>query len=156
MGFDVKWQSATLHGKTDARFAASSSAWVGRTVAAVIGRWRECRNQYLYVSGLTTSAGEVVKGLEKATGKSFEVGHGDVADCVYEAEKRIKMGFPSAGMFLMERSVLYDESLDAVRPFEQHESRYSLGLDEERLEDIIRSVMHDYEHHGGQVGCGCD
>ena len=156
LGFDIKWQSATLHGKGSARFAASSSPWVGRVTLAVIEHWKDVQHQYLYASGMITSAGKVVGALEKARGKTFEVGRQDIDECVREAESRIEKGFPDAGMFLMERSVLYDESLDAVRPFDQTNAKIKLGLEEERLEDIIKSVMHDYEHHGGNAGCGCD
>lgn len=156
LGFDLKWQSATLHGKEAAQFAASSYAFVGRVILAVIEQWPDVENQYLYAAGLTTSAGEIVKGLEKSTGKSFEVGRGEVTECIHEAERRIELGFPDAGMFLMERSVLYDEDLGATRPFEEVDAKSKLGLDKERLEDIINAVVHDYEHHGGQAGCGCD
>ncbi|KAK4613482.1 hypothetical protein CLAFUW4_09158 [Fulvia fulva] len=38
IGFDLQWQSATIHGKGNERFAASSTAWSGQVAAAVIGK----------------------------------------------------------------------------------------------------------------------
>ena len=155
LGFDLKWQSATLHGRGDERFAASSISRVGQAVFAVIQHWNEVRGQYLYASGLMTSANDVLEALEEATGKKWEAGRGEVEDCVREAEQRIDRGFPDDGMFLMERSVLYDESLDAVRPFVLHDAKPLLGLKPERLGDVVKTAIHQHDHHGNG-GCGCD
>ena len=156
MGIDLKWQSATLHGEGHERFPASSSPWIGRVMLAVIEHWQEVKNEYIYASGMTISANEVIAGLEQETGKTFEVGRADVEQCVYEAERRLTSGFPDAGMFLMERSVLYDEDMNAVGPFDQHDAKDRLGLKPENLHDIIHGVLHDEKHHGGKPGCGCD
>ena len=157
MGFDMKWQSATLHGKGHERFAASSSAWIGQVVLAVIRQWSDLQNQYLYAASMITCANDIVQCFEKDTGKKFEVGRAEMDECVREAERRIDRGFPDAGMFLMERSVLYDESLAAVRPFEDDDddAKGKLGLEGERLEDVIKGIVHEYEHHGGNADCGC-
>lgn len=155
LGFDIKWQSATLHGQGHERFAASSSSWIGRVVLAVIQHWDTVANRYVYAAGLTTSGDEVVAALEKATGQEFVASKGDVKDCVREAEARIERGFPDAGMFLMRRSVMYDEEIGAARAFEQEDAKKTLGLEAEKLEDIIDFVNHEFAHHQ-QGGCGCD
>lgn len=156
LGFDVKWQSAALAGNDNVRFPGSSTPWDGKVMAAVIKHWDKVKDQYLYVAGLTVNAREILKSLEKARGKEFAVGRGDVKEHVSEAHKRFKQGFPDAAMYLLERSVLYDEDLANTEPFEKHDAKEKLGLEAEKLEDIIKAVMHDYEHHGGQGGCGCD
>lgn len=155
LGFDLKWHSATLHGSGNESFAASSTAWTGRVVTAVIDRWSDMRNQYIYACGLVTSANEVLNALERSTGKEWEAGRGEVGDCVREAERRIDRGFPDAGMFLMERSVLYDESLGAVGPFKDQDAKTKLGLSGEKLDDVVRAAVHRHSH-AGDGGCGCD
>ena len=156
LGFDVKWQSASLAGDENVPFAGSSSPWTGKVMAAIIQHWEEVKNQYLYTAGLTTTARDIIRSLEKDRNKQFAVGKGNVKETVQEAERRIKSGFPDAGMFLMERSVFYEEEMGAVKPFQDGDAKERLGLQGERLEDIIKAVMHDYEHHGGHAGCGCD
>lgn len=155
IGFDLQWQSATLHGSGDERFAASSTPWLGQVVFKVIEHWDSVRNQYLYAAGFTTTANDMLRCLEHVTGKQWEAGRGEVADCIHEAERRIDRGFPDAGMFLMERSILYDEKLDAVRPFVEKDAKAKLGLQGERLEDVVKEAMHHHDHHG-KGGCGCD
>ena len=155
IGFDLQWQSATIHGTGNELFAASSTAWNGEVAAAVIEHWHDVKNQYLYVSGMTTTANEVLDQLQSKTGQKWEIGSRDVEDIVHEAERRFERGFPDAGMFLMERSVLFDSKLDAVQSFVEHDAKERLGLEAENLEMVMKKVVHVYKHHG-KGGCGCD
>lgn len=155
LGFDLQWQSATLHGSGEERFAASSTAWLGRTVLSVIQQWDDVQNQYLYISSMITSANELLQCARHVSGKQWEAGRADVEECVREAERRIARGFPDAGMFLMERSVLYDESLAAVQPFLQRDAKGRLGLQGESVEEVVHEALHQHDHHG-KGGCGCD
>ncbi|KAK3064072.1 hypothetical protein LTS18_010347 [Coniosporium uncinatum] len=155
LGVDLKWQSATLVGTGKEVFAASSDAWVGRVVKAVVERWEEVQGRYLYAAGMTVSAAEVVERLEKYGGKKFEVGYVEVEDVKREAERRMDRGFPDAGMWLTERTVWCEEGVDAVRPYVEEDAKKTLGLEGESLDEIVREVLHKQKHHGGR-GCGCD
>lgn len=162
LGFDLAWRNASMHGSGDERFAASSSAWIGRVLCGVVEHWddRGVRNQYLRAAESVTTANEVLRALESAMsndGRPWTAERGDVEVCVREAEKRIERGFPDAGMFLLERSVLYDESLNAVEAFEREDANGVLGLKREGLEGTVREVVREYrDDGGGKAGCGCD
>lgn len=156
LGLDLKWQSATIPGSGNERFAASSSAWVGSVARALITNWEDIKNQHLYASGMIISGNEIVQCLQTRTGQEWEIGNVEVADMVCEAERRFERGFPDAGMFLMERSVLYDESLEALRPFVEKDAKAKLGLTGgEDLEHVIQRVVHEHKHHG-KGDCGCE
>ncbi|GME25213.1 hypothetical protein GTA08_BOTSDO03473 [Neofusicoccum parvum] len=154
LGFDIKWQSATVHGSGTEEFAVSSLKRVGELVARVVERWDSVRNEYLYAAGCITTADEIVKCLQKSTGKEWSVGLVETEECVKEAEKRLARGYPDAGMLLMERSVLYDRSLEAVDSFKMKSANEILGLQQEKVEEIVKSAVHDFEHHG-KAECGC-
>jgi hypothetical protein len=154
MGFDLEWHSATIHGIGTEPFAASSLERVGKVVERVISHWDKVKNQYIYAAGVITSANEVLRSAEKATGHEFTVGNYDVEDCIAEGEKRIEKGYPDSGMFLLERSVLYDEQLYASRPFKEQSANEILGLSSESIETMIKVAYHDFQHHG-KPGCGC-
>lgn len=154
LGFDFKWQSATIHGKGDERFAASCTTWVGEAVSAAFQRWEEVKNQYVYVAEMAVSANEIVESVQKATGQHWELGYVDVEDTLREAETRMKRGFPDAGMLLMERSVFYDQSLHAVASFSDETTKDLLGLQSRSLSEVVRRVVHEYKHYG-QGDCGC-
>lgn len=154
MGFDMTWHSATIHGIGTEPFAASSLERVGHVVASVVRHWEEVKDQYIYAAGVITSANEVLRSAERATGHEWTVGSHDVEDSVREGEARIQRGFPDAGMALLERSVLYDEQLDASAPFQSRSANRILQLSAESVEDIVNRAYHDLQHHG-KPGCGC-
>lgn len=160
LGFDWGWRSATLHGSGDERFPASSAEWIGRAVEAVVRCWEheDVRNRYLRLCGTVTSANEVVKSLEQAMQREWSADRGgDVAECVREAEKRMERGFPDAAVFLLERSLLYDEDLNITPAFEDDRLKRLLGLREESVSGIVRSVVSGFQQDGGKkAGCGCD
>lgn len=163
MGFDIEWQSATIHNSGNERFAASSSSWPGKVALSLIEHWEAVQNLYLYIPGLITTANAILEEFKRQTGgKEWIAGKVSVEDILREAEGRFARGFPDAGIFLLERSVLFDdegEGLGAVRPFVVEEGeedwKGKLGLEGERLEGIVEGVLHDFREHG-KGGCGCD
>lgn len=105
---------------------------------------------------MLTTANALLQSLQDQMGQTWEVGNTDVGDLVDEADRRFERGFPDAGMFLMERSVLYDGDLEAVRPFVERDAEAKLGLGEgEDLGEVVERVVHEFEHLGGG-GCGCE
>ena len=155
LGFDMKWQSVTIHGTGDERFAASSTSWNGKVARAILDHWDKVRDQYVYAAGLITTANECLSALQDSTGQEWTRGNNDVEDMVREAEQRINRGFPDAGMFLLEKSVLCDESLSAVKPFKDNDAKEVLGLQAEDLGSLVKRAVHDFRHHGkGDCGCG--
>ncbi|CAN9276073.1 unnamed protein product [Alternaria alternata] len=154
MGFDMEWHSATIHGTGTEPFSASSLERVGQIVVRTIQHWDEIKNQYIYAAGMITSANEVLRSAEKATGHEFTVGNYDVEECIVEGQKRIEKGFPDSGMFLLERSVLYDKTLEASKPFKDRSANSIMGLTPESVEVVVSTAYHDFKHHG-KPGCGC-
>ncbi|KAF2628025.1 isoflavone reductase family protein [Macroventuria anomochaeta] len=144
LGLDMEWHSATIHGIGTETFAASSLQRVGQVVARVIAHWEQVKNQYIYAAGVLTST----------TQREFTVGNYDVEDCIKEGETRIQRSYLDSGMFLLERSILYDEQLGATEPFELRSSNELLELMPESVETIVANAYHDLKHHA-KPGCGC-
>jgi hypothetical protein len=155
LGFDLQWQSATIHGTGNERFAATSLGRVGVVTASVIRNWNEVKNQYIYAAGVLVSAKEILASLERLTGSTWSAGFSDVEGCVREGESRIERGFPDAGMFLMERSILYDEQLDAVCAFQDQDAKEILQLEPDDVNNIVGEALHSFKHRG-KPGCGCE
>jgi hypothetical protein len=153
-GIDMLWQSATIHGTGDERFAATSLRRAGTAVASVIRHWDEIKNQYLYSAGTVTSAREVLACLDIISGSECTVDYSDVHDCLREGKKRIERGYPDSGMFLLEKSILCDESLKATEAFEKDSANKLLQLKSETVDGIIRTAHHEFNHRGNP-SCGC-
>jgi hypothetical protein len=137
LGFDMQWHSATIHGVGTEPFAASSLARVGQTVTKVVQHWNDIDSHYVYAAGVITSANEILRACERVTGREWTVGNHDVEDSVREGISRIERGFPDAGMALLERSILYDEQLNASAPFLSQSSNHVLQLHPESVDTIV-------------------
>ncbi|KAF2795208.1 isoflavone reductase family protein [Melanomma pulvis-pyrius CBS 109.77] len=155
LGFDLQWESATIHGTGTEKFAATSLGRVGVVIASVVRNWHMVKNQFVYAAGVLVSANEVLASLERSTTSTWSVGYSTVDDCIREGELRIERGFPDSGMFLMERSILYDESLNAANAFQHQSVNGLLQLESETVEAIVGEAYHVFKHRG-KPGCGCE
>lgn len=157
-GIDVQWHSASIYGGGGERFAASSTEFVGRLVLAVIRNWsRLPRNSYLCVAECVTSFDAVVAALERQLGVEFAVQRNETELAVRESEKRIKAGWPDAGVFLMERAVLGDKEVEYERIFERDAREVGglLGIGEAGVEGLVNEVLMELRENGrGDCGCG--
>ncbi|KAF2114540.1 isoflavone reductase family protein [Lophiotrema nucula] len=154
LGFDLQWRSATVHGTGTEVFAASSIGRVGLAVASLIRQWDGVKNSYLYAAGVLTTADDIVACLRTATGSDWSVDHADVEECTREGHSRIDRGFPDSGLFLLERSVIYDEKLSASEAFRYRSANDMLQLEPETLQSIVDEAYHEFQHRG-KVACGC-
>jgi hypothetical protein len=154
MGFDMQWHSATIHGVGTEPFAVSSLERVGQVARSVIQRWDQINSHYIYAAGAVTSANEILYFSERVTGQEWTAGNYNVEDSVREGLSRIERGFPDAGMALLERSVLYDEQLNASAPFQSRSSNDLLQLHPEMVETIVETSYRDLQTHG-KPGCAC-
>jgi hypothetical protein len=124
-------------------------------------RWDDVKNQHLYVPGLLTTANDILDAFQSTPGdngqtkQQWEANHVDVKESRREAEARMERGFPDAAMFLMERAVLFDKEVGAVKPFAEKDGKEKLGLHAEELNGLVKEVIHEIKHHGSG-GCGCD
>ncbi|KAF2637292.1 hypothetical protein P280DRAFT_114288 [Massarina eburnea CBS 473.64] len=154
LGFDLVWQSGTINGTGNEAFPVTSLERAGMVVESILRHWEEVKNQYVYAAGVITSGNEIATALEKNTKSKWCLDHSEVDDCVREGRSRIERGFLDSGMFLLERSVLYDEALHAAHPFQHRNVNDLLNLRPETIHDIVSRVVHDFDHHG-KPSCGC-
>ncbi|KAF2477025.1 uncharacterized protein BDR25DRAFT_43189 [Lindgomyces ingoldianus] len=155
LGFDMQWQSVTIHGTGTEPFAVSSLERAGNVVANIIQHWDQVKNRYLYAAGVLTTANDVLACLERSSGKKWSVEYEHVEESIKEGKKRIERGYPDSGMFLLERSVLYDEKLKAVGAFQKRSSNGILRLEPEKIGHIVAKAYHEFKRRG-QPGCGCE
>lgn len=154
LGFDFEWQSGTINGSGDEIFPVSSLERVGFVVKSVILHWQLVKNRFVYAAGALTSGNELVVSLEKMTKSKWTIGYSGVDECVREGESRIERGFPDSGMFLLQRSVLYDKSLRATDPFRRQTANGLLGLEPQTVDKIVSQAYHEFERRG-KPSCGC-
>ncbi|KAH7135092.1 hypothetical protein B0J11DRAFT_501942 [Dendryphion nanum] len=155
LGFDLEWQSATMHGSGEERFAASSLDSTGHAVSSIVRHWTTVQNQYLCSAGTITTSHEILRCLQSRSQSRWTAGYSDIEDCVREGMSRIERGFPDSGMFLLEKSILCDQELGAVHAFEDHTAARLLQLNSETTESIVGKAYWKFTLQG-KPHCGCD
>lgn len=154
LGFDLTWQSGTLLGTGHEIFAATSLERVGMVVECVIRDWEIFKNQYIYAAGTLTSANDIMTTLERYSDSKWSADYSEVEECVREGQSRVTKGYLDSGMFLLERSVLFDTSLRATEPFETQSVNARLCLEQENTESIVKEAYRKLRRRE-MPGCGC-
>lgn len=153
MGADLTWQSATVYGSGDELFAASSLDFVGEVVAVIVTHWNEVTNRYLCLAGIMTSSKEVLRELEAQMGREWTAVYVEKEKCIEEADRRMQGGWPDAGMFLMERSLLSESTV--FQRFEgDRQLMGQLVLSEQSIREMVAHIIHSHQH-SGKADCGC-
>jgi len=153
LGLDIKWLSGTVYGSGEERFAVSSEDFVGRAVVALITNWERYQGRYLRCCEAVSCVNGVVKALERAKDREWTIVKVESEKCSEEAEKRLQGGWPDAGMFLAERSLLCDER--AWSGFwDDEEIVQELGVQSGDLDGILHGLLHEHKHQKGDCGCG--
>lgn len=164
LGFDFTWHTATLHGDNQSAanlFPTSSADWISRLALKIIQNWNEIKNSYLHAAEFLISSEQILSTLQALpdVGEKWTCSEvRDVSELTQEAERRFEMGFPDAGMMLLERSVLFDEEVGVAKNFVQKDAKKRLGLEEPvgSLEDVVRKATDTFSKQGKGGNCGCD
>ena len=164
LGFDFTWHTATLHGNNKSAanlFPASSADWVSHLTLKIIQNWNEIKNSYLHAAESLISSEQILSTLQALPdvgGKWSCSEVRDVSELTQEAERRFEMGFPDAGMLLLERSVLFDEEAGVAKNFVQKDAKKRLGLVQagEDLQEVIKRAAETFKKQGKGGNCGCD
>lgn len=155
LGFDLKWQSASIPGDRDTTFPVTSLARVGELVLALVQHWSSFQGSYLYANGCMTSAGAIGRALEQEIGAEWVIDYTDGLSMLNTAERMLNGGWPDAGWTLLERVIAFDSRLGAATSFCQGADGLQQLLPDECVEDIVRRAVHTWRHTT-QGDCGCN
>ncbi|KLO98483.1 related to 2`-hydroxyisoflavone reductase [Fusarium fujikuroi] len=120
-------------------YSTTSLAFVGEAVVAILKKPEETKNKYLNIAGVTTTQNEVLKIVEKLTGDKFEVSHVTGAEQEKIGDEKIAKGDFSAFGNYLEKFLFADGAGHALKGDEN--AIGLLGLKEENLEEVIKSVV---------------
>jgi len=155
LGFDLTWLSATVYATGDERFPCSTLRDVGQVVGATLASEDDtAKNKYLYRASFMTNQSEILASLRRITDRCWTVGHVEVAECMGEGERRMKMGFFDGAMMLLERSVLFGDDMGNLSAWEQESSNMRSSKDREMLDAAVKGVLAELDRDG-KPDCGC-
>jgi hypothetical protein len=124
-------------------YSTTSLAFVGKAVAAILKKPEETANRYLNIAGVTTTQSEVLKIVEQVTGDKFDVSHVSSAEIERIGDEKIANGDFSAFGNYLEQFLFADGTGNALKGDEN--AIRLLGLEEESLEQVVKSVLVDFK-----------
>lgn len=110
-------------------------------MAAILKNPEATANKYLNIAGVTTTQNEVLRILEQATGDKFEVEHVSSTEMEKAGDDKMAKGDFSAFGNYLEQFLFADGAGNALKGDEN--AIKLLGLQEENLEEVIKSVLAD-------------
>ncbi|EHK21068.1 uncharacterized protein TRIVIDRAFT_51636 [Trichoderma virens Gv29-8] len=153
--FDRGLRDGLLHFNFDTRTAqildggaikASTSTLRRITEATVriLQRPVETRNRALYVQSFNPTQLEIVAALEKAMGETWHIQHVDSKPYLEDARKRLDSDDEKAVLVAIEDIVFVLGALDADWTKRDGFAMELLGLEDEKLEDVVNEVVAAY------------
>ncbi|KAF5664725.1 2-hydroxyisoflavone reductase [Fusarium heterosporum] len=120
-------------------YSTSTLSFIGDAVAAILKKPEETANQYLNIAGVTTTQNEVLRMVEDITGDKFEVSRVSSAELEKAGDEKIAKGDFSAFGDYLEQFLFADGAGHSL--FGDGNAIELLGLEEENLGEVIRSVV---------------
>jgi nucleoside-diphosphate-sugar epimerase len=153
--FDRGLRDGLLHINFDTRTAkildggaikASTSTLrrIAEATVRVLQRPEQTRNRALYIQSFNPSQLEIVAALEKAMGEPWHIQHVDSKPYLEDAQKRLGSDDAEAVLFAIEDIVFVLGALDADWTKRDGFAMELLGLEDEKLEDVVEEVVAAY------------
>ncbi|RGP77047.1 hypothetical protein FLONG3_4876 [Fusarium longipes] len=138
---DIKNRKFRIVDSGNEPYSTSSLAFVGKAVAAILKKPETTANMYLNIAGVTTTQNEVLKIVEQVTEDKFDISYVSGTDLERIGDEKIANGDFSAFGNYLEQFLFADGAGNALKGDEN--AIGMLGLEEENLEEVIKSVLTD-------------
>ena len=145
LGFNIEGHKATIYDSGDTAFSASSRAFIGDAVVAVLKHPEQTANKFIYVSSFETTPNKILAALENSTGQKFEVEHVKSDDMIVKGREELQAGNLFGGLSLLLQSATFRPGLGANFAVEESLANETLGLSGEDFEAVVERVVRTGE-----------
>jgi hypothetical protein len=139
LGFNLQYREALIWDSGEARWSATTLPTIGIAVAKTLHQPAEMKNQFVFVSSVTTSQKEVLSTLEKVMGQKWEVEYTTTDAAAKKGQEKMAKGDMSGVVPVMLATIFQDGWGADFTEGPQAASR--LDLPERDLESLVRSVV---------------
>jgi putative NADH-flavin reductase len=137
--FDVKAHKARIFDGGDIRWSATTIDTIATAVVRILQNEEQTRDRMLYIQSFCVTQNEVLRSLEKATGKDWQVEHVDSDTYIGEA-KRVTDREPDNAE-ATEKLVSVVGIVDAYWEGKDDFANSLLGLEKEDLDQVVKKVV---------------
>ncbi|KAK3377139.1 isoflavone reductase [Lasiosphaeria ovina] len=138
-GVNLKDKTTALYESGDTLMTVSTTAFIGRAVAAVLQHEAETANRHLDVFEFRVSQNMVLKVFEEETGAKFAVSHRDMA----AVDSEVKAKFAKGDYSIFVDALLVHNFCDGASAGlkNEHSANGLLGLETNTLREMVREYI---------------
>ena len=140
-GFDLQAHKATIFDSGDSQFSTTTLPTIGQAVRSIMHHPDETANKFVYVASVTTSQNGILKALEQATGRKWEVEHASMAERAKTGQEKLRNGDIYPGVIDLIQASVFDERRGANYAKTRGLGNEMLGLPEETLEGMVKALL---------------
>ncbi|PTB65774.1 NAD(P)-binding protein [Trichoderma citrinoviride] len=142
--FDLATRTAQILDGGNVRASASTLRRIAEATVRVLQRAEQTSNRRIYVQSFNPTQLEVLAALEKAMGEKWHARHVDSRAYLEDARKRLDSDDEEAVLVAVEDVVFVLGALDADWTKREGFAMELLGLEDEKLEDVVAEVVAAY------------
>lgn len=142
LGFDLSSCKATIWDDGQTLFSASNQKDLGQAVVSILQHPAETVNRYLYMQTLVTSQNEILRSLEKVSGKEWSVEEVKTDEQIALGRDMVAQG-DFTGMFKLVQASAWGRvaGIRSNYAVEEELANSLLNLPEGNLDDTVKRVM---------------
>ncbi|RFU77988.1 family transcriptional regulator [Trichoderma arundinaceum] len=142
--FDFETRTAQILDGGATKASTSTLRRIAEATVRVLQRADQTRNRAIYIQSFNPTQLEVLAALEKAMGEPWHAQHIDSKPYLEDAQKRLESSDAEAVLVAIEDIVFVLGALDADWTKRDGFGMELLGLEDEKLEDVVEAVVAAY------------
>lgn len=142
--FNFATRTAQILDGGNIRASTSTLRRIAEATVRILQRPEQTRNRALYIQSFNPTQLEIVAALEKAMGEPWHRQHVDSKPYLEDAQKRLQSDDDEAVLIAIEDIVFVLGALDADWTKRDGFAMELLGLEDEKLEDVVAQVVAAY------------
>ena len=139
--FDITAHKVKIYDSGDVKFSATVIGTIGVAVVRVLQNEDETRNRMLYIHSSCVTQNEILKSLERVTGRDWQVTHVDSEELINEIKG--KLDRDPDNVEATENMVSVLGIVDSNWESKPDLANSLLGLKEDDLDEVVKKVIGD-------------
>lgn len=135
--FNLEKHEAVVFDAGDVKWSTTTTSTVGKAVVQILQKLKETENKMLYIQSFCVTQNEVLKALEKVTGKKWTVDKKSSEEYIQTTQKKMNEGDEEAEMDMVTVVGITRGNWEGKDEF----SNGLLGLENEDLEKVVKEAV---------------
>jgi hypothetical protein len=141
LGFDLKNNTALIYDSGDEGISATNMGTTAKAIESILNNPAATANKYVYISSFTVSQNDILRSLEKITGKTWTVNQADTKEGEQKGREKLAKGDFSGIRELLARLMYGGDTGGDFTSSPEGVANELLNLPNEDLDETIEAII---------------